>query len=105
VDLWIPRVRWQNFDGYRFERPPLHRCGLQLFWFQRPRIGFSHERLPRILPALEIEAELQDVESNLYGLTDETTECCETETQKATTLAEKRRDSRSDLDPFLLSCG
>jgi hypothetical protein len=46
-----------------------------------------------------------DVESKLYGVTDETTQCCETETKRVTAPAEKRRFTMRDLDAFLLSCG
>jgi hypothetical protein len=31
ADLWAPRLRRRRFDGFRFERSPLHRCGLDLF--------------------------------------------------------------------------
>jgi hypothetical protein len=37
---------------------------------------------PLEFPAFVLRRNCVDVESKLYGLTDETTECCETETQR-----------------------
>jgi hypothetical protein len=45
---------------------------------------------PLEFPAFVLRRNCVDVESKLYGLTDETTECCETETQRVTTSAKMR---------------
>jgi hypothetical protein len=59
----------------------------------------------RISQPRMIEAELHGSGVQLYGLTDETNVCCETETQEVDLAGPRRAGSRCDLDTFLLSCG
>ena len=75
-------LRRRRFDGFHFERSPFHRCGLNLLWFHNRRIRFSHKHPQIEFPSRQrLWRSLDHVESKCYGSTNETIECCETETQ------------------------
>ena len=82
AEMWSPRLRRRRFDGFHFERSPFHRCGLNLLWFHNRRIRFSHKHPQIEFPSRQrLWWSLDHVESKCYGSTNETIECCETETQ------------------------